>query len=366
MRCNQLHDVRWADYTEEALRAWNLQDAHVTKLSLSENATYLIQDATGVRGVLRMHRPGYRTRAEIESELAWLDAIEETGRIHIARAMPTCDGSKLGVFKNPLGDKQYAVLFNYLRGTTPHDADFTDNLERIGSVAAILHTMSRTWMPPQGFTRATYDCNHMFGSTCDYGDWRLTTGIDSTQREVFERVERKIRHELASAASRNAGFGLIHSDIRSDNLVIADDGTVQLLDFDDCAFGWYMFDLACTFTFDAARDDLEQQIKTYLAGYMNAGGSLNASDFALVPTCFMARQLQMLAWIEFRNETDYAQRMHDTMIKEAESIAYRYLQDEYLMGIARMQGSAPVPFDEDNKAHVDRLHVDRTPIDRAS
>ena len=51
-------------------------EARLTLLNVSENATYAVDDpASGERTVLRVHRHGYHDAAEIESELAWLDAL---------------------------------------------------------------------------------------------------------------------------------------------------------------------------------------------------------------------------------------------------------------------------------------------------
>ena len=64
-------------FARDALRAHGIgPDAALTLLNVSENATYAVDDlATGERSVLRVHRPGYHTRAAVESELAWIQAL---------------------------------------------------------------------------------------------------------------------------------------------------------------------------------------------------------------------------------------------------------------------------------------------------
>ena len=48
----------------------------VELLAISENATFLARDPERAAPVvLRVHRPGYHRRAEIESELAWIEAL---------------------------------------------------------------------------------------------------------------------------------------------------------------------------------------------------------------------------------------------------------------------------------------------------
>ena len=55
-------------------------------LCRSENATFLLQ-AAGKRYALRLHRPNYHSKADIQSELLWLDALRDIG-IMVPQAIP--------------------------------------------------------------------------------------------------------------------------------------------------------------------------------------------------------------------------------------------------------------------------------------
>lgn len=149
-------DLSWTGYTREALSNWGLEDAAVRQLSLSENATYLVEssadsngEADSQRFVLRLHRPGYREKKLIESELAWIDALANEGTVRVARAYPTFQGDKLCSFTNPDGAEQYAVLFEFLDGKEPSENGLASSMERIGRVAASLHASSLSWHRPE-------------------------------------------------------------------------------------------------------------------------------------------------------------------------------------------------------------------------
>ena len=60
----------------------------VRLLNVSENATYLVQDPDEGPSVLRVHRLGYHTAAEIESELAWMDALRAEAGVRTPRVLP--------------------------------------------------------------------------------------------------------------------------------------------------------------------------------------------------------------------------------------------------------------------------------------
>ena len=63
------------------LDEWGLDpQTNVELLTISENATFLAEEPEGGRKVvLRVHRPGYHTQQEIESELAWIIALRREG-----------------------------------------------------------------------------------------------------------------------------------------------------------------------------------------------------------------------------------------------------------------------------------------------
>src|SRR5262249_59022769 len=66
--------------------------ATVRLLNVSENATYLIDDPGAAPSVLRVHRLGYHTRAEIASELAWMDALRAEAGVRTPPGLPTPGG----------------------------------------------------------------------------------------------------------------------------------------------------------------------------------------------------------------------------------------------------------------------------------
>jgi len=62
---------------ESLTNQWGLSShAQVSLLTVSENATFKVTDAlTDRQIVVRVHRPGYHTKAEIASELSWIEAL---------------------------------------------------------------------------------------------------------------------------------------------------------------------------------------------------------------------------------------------------------------------------------------------------
>src|SRR5690349_17799077 len=71
-------------------------DATATLCNVSENHTYRVDDpATGRAYALRVHRPGYRTARQIESELEWIDALRSNGAVDTCVPVAATGGERV-------------------------------------------------------------------------------------------------------------------------------------------------------------------------------------------------------------------------------------------------------------------------------
>src|SRR5688500_17302502 len=89
--------------------------ATLTLLNISENATHAVDDPTGRRTVLRVHRRGYHDRTGIDSELAWLDALRTDAGVRTPRVVPDRDGRRVIDLDEPgSAEPRHAVMFEWL------------------------------------------------------------------------------------------------------------------------------------------------------------------------------------------------------------------------------------------------------------
>ena len=92
----------WTGNVRRALSHWGYEDAKTKLLSLSENAVFRVEATDGSVWVLRLHRPGYRSAEQVESEMAWLDAVRadvkedllHVLRNHIIPSVDECAGAR--------------------------------------------------------------------------------------------------------------------------------------------------------------------------------------------------------------------------------------------------------------------------------
>ena len=126
---------------------WQLSER--TKLSLlciSENATYRADDPErDAPLVIRVHRPGYHTRAEIESELHWLNALRADDVVHTVCPTAIRDGSLLTAFEQD-GELRYVVAFEFMSGTELDESgNLTARFRQLGEITARLHQHAKHW-----------------------------------------------------------------------------------------------------------------------------------------------------------------------------------------------------------------------------
>ena len=310
----------------DALPLWDLPpEAPVTLLNLSENATWRVDLPDGERRVLRQHRPGYHSDAAIESELAWMRALQDQAGVITPQAIPGRDGALIQAGAAPGLDAPRAmVLFHFIEGREPmEDDDLIGPFEHLGTLSARLHAHARSWRRPAGFTRLTWDGPGMLDANGHWGDWRAAVGLDGPALALLERLSGTLRRRLEGFGRSPGRFGLIHADIRLANLLLVDDSP-RILDFDDCGFGWFLYDVATTVSFFEHSPKVPDLIAAWLRGYRRVA-PLSDEDEAQIPTFVLLRRMVLLAWSGSHAETELAQSLGPAYSLGACDMAEDYL-----------------------------------------
>ena len=290
---------------EKAVKNYTLPaDLSITMINLSENATFKVEARNGRRWALRVHRQGYHTKAAIASELAWLMDLRKQGVVVTPAPVKGTDGE---IIQEVSG--RYVVLSGWETGTEPGiGQDLSKPFEILGEVTARMHGHARQWNRPPFFTRFAWDFETSLGETKPHwGRWRDGMGIDAQKEELFARTVDVIGKRLAAYGQGNECFGLIHCDLRLANLLI-DRGSVKVIDFDDCGFGWYMYDAATPVSFYEHEPQVPGLVEAWKTGYRKVL-ALSKEDETEIPTFIMLRRLLLVAWIGSHSETDLAKSM---------------------------------------------------------
>ena len=95
--------------------------------------------------------------------------------------------------------------------------------------------------------------------------------------------------------------------MRLANLLIDDDRT-RFIDFDDCGWGWFLYDFAAAISF-IEDDPLIPSLKAaWVRGYRSVR-SMSSEEEAEIDTFVMLRRMALLAWIGSHIEAPEPQKM---------------------------------------------------------
>ncbi|MDP3960694.1 MAG: phosphotransferase enzyme family protein [Pseudorhodobacter sp.] len=299
------------DLATAATRNYDLPTGLTVKLiNLSENATYAVQAPDGQRWALRIHRDGYHAHAAIASELAWLQALRADAVVITPLPVVGRNGEIIQIIGHPrLKNPRHVVLSQWETGVEPGiGEDLARPFEVLGEVTARMHRHARNWPRPSWFTRPIWNFETALGATQPHwGRWRDGIGVDAQKAALFGRTVDLIGQRLAVYGQDSNRFGLIHCDLRLTNLLI-DAGEVKAIDFDDCGFGWFMYDAATPVSFYEHEPVVPDLIEAWKTGYRRVL-DLPAADEAEIPTFVMLRRMLLVAWIGSHAETDLAKSM---------------------------------------------------------
>jgi Ser/Thr protein kinase RdoA (MazF antagonist) len=312
---------------EQALSLYGLPpNATVRLISRSENEIYKIEASSGRRWSLRVQRPGYQSKNALASEIAWLVALRNDGVV----ATPVPIAGRNGEWVQRVrgggaSEARNVVLFAWEDGHQPTvGMDLRPCLKSLGAITAKMHAHSAAWQRPEGFERFTWDFEAALGESPRWGRWRDGLGMNATRLDLFGRTVDLIRARLERYGRGPDRFGLAHCDLRLANLLLHE-GTVKVIDFDDCGFSWYMYDAATLMSFYEHLPGVPGLIEHWLEGYRTVR-PVAKGDEEEIPTFVMLRRLLLVAWVGSHVETDLARSLGVAYTEQTVGLCSDYLR----------------------------------------
>jgi Ser/Thr protein kinase RdoA (MazF antagonist) len=269
----------------------------VQLVNLSENVMYRVGEPGADSTVyLRVHRPQYNSITEIASELCWIEALRRDAGVFTPEVVTARDGSRFVVVEDAVTGPRVCVLFRRCPGVEPGvDDGLVASFERLGQASASIHRHSERWTAPPWFVRRTWDFDTTLGDRPHWGRWSARADVGQAEANILRRASEEIRDRLAVYGSGLGRFGLVHADMRLAN-VLLDGPRTYVIDFDDCGYSWYLYDLATALTFLEDASFVPELIAAWLGGYRRVR-SLDRADLAAIPSLMMLRRILVVAWL---------------------------------------------------------------------
>jgi len=262
-RRGQLQRLRRLGRT--ALASYGVYDGQLTLLRHQQNTTFKVE-ARGGPFVLRINRPRVHTRETIGSEMAWLSALRRDTALGVPAPVAALDGSLAVVATDPsVPEEHVCVLLRRLDGRFVDQRLTPAHLHQVGLLQAHLQKHAESWAPPSRFLRPRVDtlteaakvdsmarcadsARAVHYPTSEDGDRArqlVEALVSSDDAGLLDAALELVRATTRKLAAGSGSFGLIHDDLHYEN-VLFHRGAAQAIDFDDCGWGFHLYDLAVT------------------------------------------------------------------------------------------------------------------------
>lgn len=285
-----------------ALSHWDLPDQVPELIKYRENAVFKVRLAWGEPAALRLHRPAYHSPAALASELAFMASLRDRG-LAVPQPIPAASGALLVGF----GDgPYYADLIGWVEGEPLGETgiplagegrDLPAIFRAVGREMALLHGAADAFRQPPGFERPAWDAAGLLGDTPFWGRFWDCPALSAEDAAYLTDLRTTLSARLAAIAP-SLDYGLIHADIVRENIFVRK-GAVAFIDFDDCGFGFRLFDLATTLLRNRREPDYPAFRAVLLEGYLAVRPQASVSVEHL-PLFLLLRALTYIGWAAAR------------------------------------------------------------------
>ena len=294
-RSTQIRYMRRLGQT--ALTAYNLEQARITPLQHFLNTTFRIDiPYPKQRYALRISRAGYQDAATIRSELLWLQAIRRETDLVVPEPLFNRNGLLLTTVEVPgVPEPRHCVLFRWVNGRFHQARLCPSDLERVGMLMAKLHLHVQRFTLPQGFTRERWDLAGLQGGTLGIEPGLGRKHLSPEECSVLDKVAERVGQTMHTLGEVPEVFGLIHADIHQWNYLFHR-GNVHLIDFDTSGWGYFLYDIAVTFSTLLNHPELLVLRTAFLRGYRKVR-PLAIEQEACIDTFVAARIFGHTQWL---------------------------------------------------------------------
>lgn len=320
------------ELAHEALQHWPIEADALTLIKHRENAVFAVTTHGGDRYALRIHRVGYHSANELQSELLWMQALDDAG-VHTPSVIPKADGGLFQTIRSKSHDA--TVLCDLLAwvdgeqlgtietGIEEEQSSIEKTFRTIGSTAARLHNHAENWAPPAGFTRHAWDIAGIVGENPFWGQYWKNQLLTAETRNLLLRAGERLGVALQAFGQTPDRYGLIHADFLAENFLV-DGDQITLIDFDDAGYGWHLFDFATTLFFHQGEDQFDLMRDSLVSGYRKHR-KLPDQHLELLTTFMMARGLTYVGWLHTRKETETAREIGPGVVESVCELAEKFL-----------------------------------------
>lgn len=218
-------------------------------------------------------RAELRSETAVRSQMLWLSDLRNDTRLPVPEPVPTLDGSLVGRVKvESVPTSRTFALLRWIPGETKKGKKGNLTISEtysLGAHVARMHRYAESYSAPKDFARPRWDYDYLFGESSLL--WTLGRQVFSNnEMRVLVSTAERIQRNLQDLGESSEVFGIIHGDLQPANF-IAHNGVMYVIDFDECGYGYYLYDLTPTYLFLRLiyPESYETMRKALLDGYQS-------------------------------------------------------------------------------------------------
>jgi Ser/Thr protein kinase RdoA (MazF antagonist) len=217
----------------EAMRRYAIAPDNIHLLDSFESIVYEFEcEEKGF--ILRIGHSFRKSEALIQGEVDWINHLARGG-VAVARAIPSENGKLVEAIDDAQGGQFLVTAFIKAKGQQPWVAGWTSTrYENYGRLLGKMHALAVDYQPIPAWRRPEWiDVSLNF----------IELYLPKTEVIARQTYEALLEHIHALPKDKTS-YGLIHQDAHQNNFFMDADGTLTLFDFDDCAYSWFINDIA--------------------------------------------------------------------------------------------------------------------------
>jgi amicoumacin kinase len=260
--------------------------------------------------VLRIGHSSRRTPEMIHAEVDWINYLsagmgsENDCPATTARAVHSLEGRLVEGIDDGHGQLFLATAFARAQGQHPRREMWTPQLiENYGRMLGRIHALSCVYQP----TNQTWARPHWN----DPSNLVVADYLPPGEERVIDRFDCLMEH-LNSLPRNPDTYAMIHQDAHTGNLFVDEDNFITLFDFDDCCYGFFIYDISMVLFYAAVGTPDPEAVTRdfmpiFLRGYRRECG-LDSAWLAEIPHFLKLREIDLYALIhrsfDIHNLTD--------------------------------------------------------------
>ena len=286
---DQLIKDRYNDtILQEAMRRYGITTDQIHPLDAFESFIYEFERDSHAY-ILRISHSFRRSESLVLGEVDWINYLAEGG-VSVAKAIPSESGKLVEVIEDQWGGAFLVTAFVKARGQAPWDLWTPKLYKSYGEMIGQIHTLSKSYQPNQAAWKRPDWNNDLF----EFVE-RYLPESDSIAKKKY----RDICSHVNTLAKDRESYGLTHQDAHGNNLFVDERGQITLFDFDECAYNWFINDIAVVLFYivQDAEDWLvftEEFLSHFLRGYVQAC-ALDFTWLKEIPNLLKIREIELYA-----------------------------------------------------------------------